>query len=277
MSKKRVQQQITPKQLFDEKGLLGLDLAEEFAKSRWKVEDGAVKLRTEKGTVPFGRNAGAIEIITEDNRQFRSHGFSQPALFQNPKAHTERIMMRDALEDVMPPALERLMPSALEWLIPEDFAEGGIRKPSQMARIPENPKEKKQPERLILKAVTDNASTYKNYLDSTGSVVKMFSERIPCGGKEGCNQFLDNILPETDGTAVGYFTEKTLEAGTREVKTFANHMVKAYQDYININTDWPKADNLGNTSSYSYSESSSEEIFRRRRLHHHNTASSTDS
>lgn len=95
-------------------------------------------------------------------------------------------------------------------------------------------KENKYFEKSVLNAVTDNASNYKQYLNSTDSVVKMFSERIPCGGKYGCSQFLDNILPETEGTAVGYFTTKIteLDGAPQEIEQKTKQLQNAYQYYL---------------------------------------------
>lgn len=217
MKRNRRQEQITPNQLFAENSFLGRGVAEEFTKARLEERSGKVSIKPKREAISYGRNAGAIEI-TSGASLFRSHAFSEPDIFsgRDTRAHTERVLFRDALDEV----------------VPIDFTEQGIRRPSQMSRVSGDPR---RVDKEVLKAVTDNATGFKQYMDSTRSVVKLFSERVPCGkgSQRGCNKFLDNILPETDDTAVGFFTKKTNETGAvQEVKRFTEELKTEYQSHL---------------------------------------------
>ena len=196
-------------------------MAEEFAKARYFVDQfGKIKLGTGEKT-HFGKNAGAVEISEGriNKTPIRNNALSDPTIFDriqkksNPKGHTERIMLRDSLEE----------------LIPDDVRDIFIpSKPSKLSRS----NDIRDFDKEILSELDRQAPIFKKFFDVNKNKVKLLSERKPCSQIDGgCNTFLDRVLPKDSVT--GFLSESF---STENIKKESGILAEAYQKYYNFIT-----------------------------------------
>ncbi|MDX2050534.1 MAG: hypothetical protein SFT93_05150 [Rickettsiaceae bacterium] len=170
----------------------------------------------------YKRNAGAVQLFNKngDSLQGPYSGISESVtthgLQKNSLGHTERILMREVLDKHMQ----------------EDFKEGGIKRPSESSKSNTDKKYE------ILLNLTKQAQEYGNYLESTNSVVKMWSELKPCYYNKGvcggnCSDFIQSIFPS--GSNYGYIIinlGKTLEEFETLKKPCLTNLKDGYLGYI---------------------------------------------
>ncbi|XP_054263066.1 uncharacterized protein LOC128986630 [Macrosteles quadrilineatus] len=145
----------------------------------------------------YSRNAGALQLYKKDGRTkytipgkegkeyntiSRTVAYGKCTL-----GHTERILMRKVLDVLIEDECKRL-------------------------GIPPRPSDYKKAyndDYQVLENMTEKANEYKKYLESKELIVKMWSERPPCEGKDGigedCSTFIQNICPA--GSQYGYIVK----------------------------------------------------------------------
>lgn len=226
MKRNRRQEMIDAQGLFSAESFLGIDLAEEFTKARLALDNGIVSLGKTLEAKSFGRNAGAIEATggkIKPDEIFKTHGFNTHEFGRafTAKAHTERNLALDFIN----------------WLIPEGNKDPDVpKRPDEEIKVSIDTSDKKgrdKKKRMELTELSKNAAGFGSFLTANQSVVKEFSERVPCVGKEGCDVFNNNFLPNTEDTAVGFFTEKTnVQGAKKEVENFTNQLKNVYEHYL---------------------------------------------
>lgn len=131
--------------------------------------------------------------------------------------HSERILMRDILDDLILSDLKTLKNKDLRF--------------PKKSRIPPIPSLNGCSEAEVLQNLTERASEYRYYLKRKKLVVKMWSERGACADDEpsdegsNCRQFMHDICPQ--GSKCGYIRKDYKVEPVRAFKDF----MKAFREY----------------------------------------------
>ncbi|CAB0029323.1 unnamed protein product [Trichogramma brassicae] len=197
-------------------GGANFELAESFVdsrspESRWDRNAGAVALYDEDGKIIY-RQSG----ISHGNKYFKyytkSSGYKATSY-----GHTERKLMRDALDYLLADQSELPGPSSLFK------SSTGL-----------------EQEYKILKYLTENTAEYRRHLEEKKIIVKIWSERPACTtetnedvGGANCTDFVKNICPE--GSQFGYivkdYTRSDNQNGAPKVRAAFGVLESAYKEF----------------------------------------------
>jgi len=222
------------------------DLAQAFAEARYRYDPNqnsliryvgptVTSVQTGNQNPDYLGNTGAVQLFNIDNRHLtRPFSSTSTQIFSLPEkrqrrqltnyGHSEKIGMRDVLDSFINSN------NHSSFLLPPS---GNVKSPNS------------QPidqQREILQDLVNRASSYKDYLQNQNAVVKMWSERPPCGDRNsGCSKFINDIFPQ--GSQYGYISPNT------NIKVSSEALRDAYLAYMR--QQQPQSSSLLSSSSSS--------------------------
>ena len=213
-----------------------IDLAKAFAEARYNYNDNTKLAEPrEKPNNSFRRNAGAIKI------------------FANPANSSSEAIIESVISDPIPSSHNNYLTTlghservgflqALDKLINKTYPNNGeIAPPSE--KFDSNKTDGIARKRQIFQNLFENASKYKQLLEKNDHRVNLWTERPPCNKRgDNCNTFLNNIMPNIEGSGVGYIVEH-YDPDTTQVKDSSEKLKKGYQKYMQDNYKVPSPNN----------------------------------
>lgn len=194
-------------------------------------DDGKLRSRPYRD---WGRNAAAVEIfptIEQANRGEKpilAGALSDPTLYRmkTSNSHSETfalLQMYDKLIDTLYPNNKELPPPR-EYYMQEPLSkrEAGLAKEfKKSVNYPQYP-------RQVIDRFREDPTPFKNLATTNGHKVQVISERIPCRGNAGCQNFLDRAIP--DGSEAAYFFP--IDVDNYEVEqAYSNSLIPWYKSY----------------------------------------------
>lgn len=184
----------------------------------------------------WGKNTAAVKIFPTIEQEARgvkpilAGAISDPTLYLGkqagyPNPHSETFSLLEAYDKL----IDTLYPDNGVLLPPREYyrQEPTLRE-QNASKFFKISKEYPQYPRQVIDRFRNDPSPFKNFVTNRGHTIQAISERIPCKGKSGCQDFLNRAIP--DGSEVGHLIRQG--EGEHELEqAYTEHLIPWYKKY----------------------------------------------